>query len=62
MNLAEEVVQLKKKVENLEREINAMKTKSSVRGQGIITLHNNFEVDISARVSEILNRLDALES
>lgn len=62
MNLAEEVVQLKKRIENLERENKAMKTKSNVRGQGIITLHNNFEVDKSARVSEILNRLDALES
>lgn len=61
MNIADEIVQIKKKLDEIEKDLKTLKMKDMVRGSGSLKLNGEFIVDKSAKVSEILNRLDALE-
>lgn len=63
MNVVERLDALEKQVRELKDEIKAIKNKNMVRGGGAITLHNaSLDVDRTVRISDILNRLEKLES
>lgn len=61
MNIADKIVQIEKRLTEIEKDLKALKMKDMVRGSGNIRLNGELIVDKSAKVSEILNRLDALE-
>lgn len=61
MNIADKIVQIEKRLAEIEKDLKALKMKDMVRGSGNIRLNGELIVDKSAKISEILNRLDALE-
>jgi len=58
MNLYEKIVSLEKKISELEKELMHVKGKPVIQGYSNARL----DIDQSAKVSDILNRISALES
>lgn len=63
MTIEAQILEVERRITRLENSVGSTRSRENVQGEGLVRLHRStLEVDISARVSELISRISTLES